>query len=244
MKTDTPKLSAKSRVVVVDDHPLLREGVVQFINRQTDLVVSGEADSVASTQATVLRHGPDLLLLDLRLGAGDTIELIKSLKAQYPSMPILVFSQFDETLFAEKALRAGASGYVMKQEATEEVLTAIRTVLRGGMYVSRQIAVLALQKSFEAPNQTQTPVDSVAMVEKLSDREFHVFQMIGCGYSTRQIAGELNLSVKTIESHREHIKHKLDLENATALTESATAWVKKNLLPEARNPVAAVWKTK
>jgi DNA-binding NarL/FixJ family response regulator len=144
-------------------------------------------------------------------------------------MAILVFSQFDETLFAEKALRAGAMGYVLKQEATEEVLTAVRTVLNGTMYVSRQIAVLILQKSLGNPLQSTATND--VTVEKLSDRELHVFQRLGARVATRQIAVELKLSIKTIETHRENIKHKLGLGNGSELVECATDWVKSNFLP-------------
>jgi DNA-binding NarL/FixJ family response regulator len=232
MKTKSPKPLVKSRILVADEQPLLREGVVHFINRQKDLIVCGEADSIASARIKAARLVPDLLLLDLRLGSGDTIDLIEDFKIQHPSMAILVFSQFDETLFAEKALRAGAMGYVLKQEATEEVLTAVRTVLNGAMYVSRQIAVLILQKSLE------NPVLSLAVNEvtvgKLSDRELHVFQRLGAGVGTRKIAAELKLSVKTIETHRENIKHKLGLGNGGELVERATDWVKNNFLPNSK----------
>jgi DNA-binding NarL/FixJ family response regulator len=232
MKLKTPKPLVKSRILVADEQSLLREGVVHFINRQDDLLVCGEADNTATARTEAARLLPDMLLLDLRLGSGDTIDLIKDLKIQHPSMAILVFSQFDETLFAEKVLRAGAMGYVLKQEATDEVLTAVRTVLNGSMYVSRQIAVLILQKSFESPVQAVT-ADQVT-VEKLSDRQLHVFQRLGAGVGTRQIAAELKLSVKTIETHRENIKHKLGLGNGDELVERATDWVNNNLLPNAK----------
>jgi DNA-binding NarL/FixJ family response regulator len=229
MKARSPKPLAKSRILVADEQPLLRAGVVHFINRKDDLVVCGEADSIASARTEAARLVPDLLLLDLQLGSGDTIDLIKDFKIQHPSMAILVFSQFDETLFAEKALRAGAMGYVLKQEATEEVLTAVRTVLNGTMYVSRQIAVLILQKSLGNPLQSTATND--VTVEKLSDRELHVFQRLGARVATRQIAVELKLSIKTIETHRENIKHKLGLGNGSELVECATDWVKSNFLP-------------
>lgn len=237
MKTKSPEPLVKSRILVVDDQPLPREGIVHFINRQRDLVVCGEADSIASARTEAARLVPDLLLLDLRLGSGDTIDLIKDFKVQQPAMATLVFSQFDETLFAEKTLRAGALGYVLKQETTEEVLSAIRTVLRGGMYVSRQIAVLILRKSFDGALQVMTGSD--ATVAKLSDRELHVFQRLGAGAGTRQIATELKRSVKTIETHRENIKHKLGLANGTQLVQCATDWVKTNFQPDSKDPVAA-----
>jgi DNA-binding NarL/FixJ family response regulator len=237
---DTAK---KAEVLIVDDHPLLREGVVQFLNRQEDIAVCAEADSIASAQSALRRRRPDLVLLDLRLGASDTVDFIKTIKAEHGPLPVLVFSQFDETLFAEKALRAGANGYVMKQEATEEVLLAIRTVLRGQMYVSRQLAVLIFQKSMGAP--TQPPPEEegdVLGVNKLTDRELHVFQLIGTGFGARRIAEELSLSVKTVESHRENIKRKLGLATAVELNRCATDWVGKHLLPEGNGSVSVVWK--
>jgi DNA-binding NarL/FixJ family response regulator len=239
MKRAAPKAAAKARIAVVDDHPMLREGVVQLINRQEDVVVCGEGDSIASARAVVEEKKPDLLLLDLRLGGGDTLELIKSFKAQYPALPILVFSQFEETMFAEKSMRAGARGYVMKQEATEEVLAAIRALLKGEMYISRQIAVLVLQKSFDSPIQAASEND--VTVEKLSDRELHVFQMIGADFSTRQIAEELRLSVKTIETHRENVKRKLNLATGRDLVSRAKDWVKANFHPDSGTDLLSVW---
>lgn len=227
---------AKTRILVVDDHPLLRDGVVQLINRQPDLAVCGEAESITSLQDILPRCKPHLLLLDFRLGTADTIELIKGLIAQYPKLLILVFSQFDETLFAERALRAGAKGYLMKHEATEEVITAIRTVLRQEVYVSRKIAVQIFQQSLEAK-----VASHVATMKNLSDRELHIFQLLGSGFSTRQIATELKLSVKTIDTHRENIKHKLGLSCAAELIQCATNWVRENLLPLSNGLVAATW---
>lgn len=225
MKKINTRPSGKTRVLVVDDHPLFREGIVQFITRQPDIEVSGEADSVAGTYAELKKNQPDLILLDLRLGQSDGIELIKSLKAQYPELLILVISQHDEGLFAERSIRAGASGYVMKQEATEEVLSAIRTVLAGDLYISRRIAALVFRKTLDeklaAPR---------AGVEKLSDRELQVFQMLGAGMTTRKISMELKLSLKTIESHRENIKHKLGYESGGELVRGATEWV-QHILP-------------
>ena len=220
MAISSSKKVVKSRVLVADDHPLLRAGVSQLINRQEDLVCCGEAHDAASTQTAVATHNPDLLLLDLRLGHGDGLEFIKSLKSQFQNLAILVFSQLDEKLYAERALRAGALGYVMKENATDEVLTAIRTVLNGDLYVSRSIAVLALHKSL------RTKTDNKGLgVENLTDRELQVFQLLGAGMNTRQIAEELSLSQKTIETHRENIKQKLGLQSAPETVRYATAWV-------------------
>jgi len=220
MKDGTNSAPAKRRVLIVDDHPRLRDGLAKLINRQHDLICCGEADSVRSAQEAVAGHKPDLLLLDLRLGDADVLELIKVLKAQYPHLVILVISQYDDTLWPERALRAGALGYVVKQEATEEVLGAIRAVLGGNLYVSRSVAGLLVQKFIQ--NKPEVPRSGV---ESLTDRELQVLRLIGLGWSTREIAGELTLSFKTVESHRENIKHKLGLRDAAHLASHANEWV-------------------
>ncbi len=224
MKESVVNHHSKTRVLVVDDQPLLREGVIQFLNRQIDLAACGEADNVASARSAVVELDPDLVLLELRLGSGDTIGLIKEIRSQSPRTQVLVFSQFEETQFALRALKAGARGYVQKREPASEVLAAIKVVLSGGMYVSRQIAVLVLQKTLEEPADDEAVGEST--VKMLSDRELHVFQMIGAGLSSRQIAGDLNLSIKTVETHRENIKHKLGLRSGADLCRRAENWVK------------------
>jgi DNA-binding NarL/FixJ family response regulator len=196
-----------------------------WIGQQSNLAVCGIAECVSSARLRVAELSPDLVMMDLRLGAGDTLELIKTFKAQYPEMPVLVFSQFNETSHAERALRAGARGFVQKQEPAAEVVLAIQTVLQGGMYVSRQVAVLILQRSFSFPIHPLETGESA--YRKLSDRELHVFQLLGLGRSTRQIALELKLSVKTIETHRENIKHKLGISNGVHLNKCASDWVGK-----------------
>lgn len=215
----------KKRIAVIDGHPMVREGIVNILNRNEDLVVCGEADSVTSARNVVMSGCPDLLLLELQLGAGDTLELIKALKSERPALQVLVFSQLDEHSFAIRAMRAGARGYVMKQEPTEEVLLAIRTVLHGGMYISRQMAVKIFHES-NSPAEVG-PVRVDAALQKLSDRELHVFRLIGSEMSTRQIADNLHLSVKTIESHRENIKNKLGLHCASELAQAAARWVRR-----------------
>jgi DNA-binding NarL/FixJ family response regulator len=204
---------------------------MDFINAQADMVVCGEADSIPSMQAKVAESRPQLIVLGLRFGTGDTFEFIKALKAQYPKLPILVFSQFEETLFAERALRAGAKGYLMKKTAKEELLTAIRNILSGQIYVSRDIGLSAFQKSLETPSQNRPNGNSAAM-ETLSDREMHVFQLLGSGLSTKKIAEALNLSVKTIESHRENIKCKLSLNRGLDVIERATKWVEETSIAD------------
>jgi DNA-binding NarL/FixJ family response regulator len=230
---NTGAASDKQRVLIVDDHPLLRQGLAKLINSQTDLVCCGEAEGVRSANDAVARHNPDLILLDLRLRDGDALELIKALKAQSAKVVILVISQYDDPLWPERALRAGAGGYVLKQEATEDVLTAIQAVLRGEIYLSRTVAGLMVQKFIKL-----TPEAARTEIEGLSDRELQVFRFIGQGRGTRDIAAELNLSFKTIETHRENIKHKLGLRDAAALLHHASQWVQQRTARETPGPVA------
>ena len=220
MKACRPKRTKKTRILVADDHPLFREGFVQLINRERDLCCCGETDSVEATYKAVGTLKPDLLVMDLRMGDGDGLELIKALKAGFAALPILVLSQHDETLYAERSLRAGAKGYVMKEEATEEVRYAIRTIIKGELYVSRRMSVLALHKLLSKGTESRGNY-----IDRLTDRELQVFQMIGAGMATVDIATELKLSFKTVEAHRENIKHKLGLRNAIDLLCHATHWV-------------------
>ena len=222
MKSTKSISRRKTRILVADDHPLFREGLVQLINREHDLCCCGETDSVAATYKAVGTLKPDLLVMDLRMGDGDGLELIKALKTHFPDLPVLVLSQHDETLYAERALRAGARGYVMKEEATEEVLNAMRTILKGELYVSRKMSVVVLKKLVGSPSAT-----SGRQIERLSDRELQVFQMLGSGMSTRQVAAQLHLSFKTVETHRENIKHKLGLRDSAELVRHAAHWVQR-----------------
>lgn len=212
----------KKRVLVVDDHPLLREGIVQLLNRQRDLAVCAEAGDAAGAKQTLLDSSPDGVVLDLALGHGDGIELIKQLKALRPDVPILVVSMHEETTFAERALRAGAGGYVMKHQSPDEVLAALRTVLQGDIALSRKMNTLLVRRSLGIEADADDPVKA-----KLSDRELHVFQLIGTGLATRQIAAELGLSVKTIETYRENLKVKLGLKDGAALVSRAKRWVEE-----------------
>jgi DNA-binding NarL/FixJ family response regulator len=220
MKSTMGSPQQKARIMVVDDHPFFREGVREYLNRQEDMQVCAEADSVSSALGCVERLAPDLVLLDLRLGADDVLELVKSLRARFPAVRILILSQHEEALYGERALRAGVHGYIMKQEATEEVVTAIRRVLKGELYVSRKMAVSMLSKLLQAP-----AASAPHSLDGLSDREFQVYQMLGAGLGTRQIAARLNLSVKTIETYRENIKHKFGLSNSVELVRHAIHWV-------------------
>jgi DNA-binding NarL/FixJ family response regulator len=223
------KTRAKAQIVVIDDHPLLRDGLVQLLCSQPDLECAGTADSAADAKRLVAQCVPDLMILDLRLKSGDALDLIKSLRVEHPELKVLVLSQYDEMLFAERVLRAGASGYVMKENATDEILTAVRRVLRGDIYFSQRVGATFIRRSLEAK-----PAVSRIGVERLSDRELQVFQLIAGSFSTRDIAEQYHLSVKTVETHRENIKSKLGLENAAELNEFARAWAHQNVLPQQR----------
>jgi DNA-binding NarL/FixJ family response regulator len=218
----------------VDDHPLLRDGIMKLLSAQDHLESCGEADNVADAKRLVVSQKPDLMLLDLRLKSGDSLDLIKTLKVESPKLKILVISQHDEMLFAERALRAGASGYVMKENATDEILTAVRCVIAGELYFSHRVGEAAVRRSL-----TVKPEASRAGIERLSDRELQVFQLIGASFSTREIASQFNLSIKTIETHRENIKQKLSLQNAQELSRYAQNWATENLVPASGSGAAA-----
>jgi DNA-binding NarL/FixJ family response regulator len=208
----------KRRIFLVEDHPVTREGFAQLINYQADLEVCGQAGSAAKALAAMESNRPDLLIVDISLSDSNGLELIKDLKARYPKLPSLVLSTHDESLFAERALRAGAAGYVMKQAPTTEVMAAIREVLNGRLYLSELMRSSVLHKHLQG-------ADQGTGVEALSDRELEVFQLVGQGHTTRQIASRLHLSVSTIETYRAHIKEKLRLNNGTELVHRAVEWV-------------------
>ena len=210
----------KSRALIVDDHPVVRRGLAQLIDREPNLQVCGEAGTVREALQAVADLDPDVVVVDVVLKSGSGIELVKDIKARRPDLPVLVLSMHDESLFAERALRAGARGYIMKQEATGKLLEAIRRVLKGEVYLSDGMASRMLL-SFVGGRAGE----GGSALESLTDRELEVFQMIGRGLTTRQIAHDIHLSVKTIETHREHIKKKLGLRNATELLQHATWWV-------------------
>ncbi len=216
----------KARILLVDDHPLMLVGLAQVINAESDLISCGEALSAAATVSAVNEQQPDLVVLDLRLKDGDGLELIKSFRQQFPALRILVLSQFEESLYAERVMRAGAHGYLMKDQATSELIGAIRTVLKGEVYLSRSLANQLLQKSL-----LSQAVPRTAGLEQLTDRELQVLMLIGTGMSTRKIAQDLHLSIKTVETYREHLKHKLKLAGTTELIHFATHWVGQQSRP-------------
>lgn len=215
------------RILVADDQVLIRVGIKSVISRHNDLTCCGEASSTIETIKATETLKPDLLLLDLWLDNKDGLETIKYLKLLQPSVLILVLSQLDETIYAERVLRAGAQGYVMKEQGIKEIINAIRTVLRGDVYVSPKTASRVLHKSVGSNNNGHNNE-----LEKLTDRELQVLMMLGAGMSTKKIASEINLSFKTIETHRENIKHKLHLDDAVQLVHYASACFQEQTRPK------------
>ncbi|QDT98744.1 response regulator transcription factor [Gimesia aquarii] len=210
----------KTQVMIVDDHPIVREGYSRLIERQDDLEVCAEADSKVDAIKQIINNPPDLIIVDISLKDGSGLELIKDIKSQFKQIKMLTVSMHDETLFAERSIRAGALGYINKQQAPEQLIKAIYRVLEGKVFLSSNVTERMICRSIGSDNYTdQSPIES------LSDRELEVFEQIGEGETTRQIAHKLNLSPKTVETYRENIKHKLSLENATALTRHAIQWV-------------------
>jgi DNA-binding NarL/FixJ family response regulator len=222
----TTQTERKSRVVVVEDHPVLCDGLKQLIDSQLDLTCVGVADNTADAKCLAEKCQPDLMILDLRLKAGDALDFIKTLRVECPRVKVLVLSQYDELIFAERALRAGASGYIMKENATEEFLRAVRKVLTGELYFSERVAAAIVQRTLR-----EKSIPSRAGIERLSDREMQVFQLLGAAYSPREIAEQFHLSRKTIETHCEKIKHKLSLYTAAELKRFARQWAAENLAP-------------
>jgi len=209
-----------TRILIIDDHPLVRQGLIGLISTQPDFEVCGEASGIAEALELVATTQPHVAIIDLTLKDGNGIELIKSLKEGHPAIKLLVVSMHDESLFAERALRAGASGYVSKHEAIRTVVQAVRTVLAGRLYLSPTMTERMVHLAVGSRgDQANSPLD------RLTDREIQVFEMIGRGLTSRQIAQQLNLSQKTVETHREHVKDKLDLKNSVELTTHAVQWV-------------------
>lgn len=214
-------MTSKKQVLIVDDHPVVRRGLSMLINMEDDMGVCGEAESVITGIEAVKRCNPDIALVDISLKDSDGMHLIRQLKSMNPNLPILAVSMHDETIYAERALRAGAQGYITKQAAEEKIVLAIRHVLSGEIYLSPQaMAKLAFRIVGQADCVSSSPVDL------LSDREFEVFRMIGRGQSISQIAEVLHRSVKTVETHQARIKSKLHLKSARDLTGYAVAWMK------------------
>jgi DNA-binding NarL/FixJ family response regulator len=217
--------SRKYKIFIVDDHPLMREGLTRLLNSQLDLMVCGEAPTTHQALKSIPILKPDIVILDLTLAGSDGLDLIKDMKLRSLKSLVLVLSMHDESLYAERALRAGAKGYIMKQEASKEVLKAIHRILDGEIYLSEKMSDKMLHKLSSGKTNEKTVPEGA-----LSDRELQVFQSIGQGRGTRQIAEELNISAKTVESYRAHIKIKMNLKNAHELTQHAVHWVETNHL--------------
>lgn len=215
----------KKRIVIIDDHPIVRQGFTQLINQEDDLVVVGEAEDAAGAFELVERLKPDLALIDLSLKNSNGIELIKDLVRMHPDFLMLVISLHEESVYAERSLRAGAKGFIMKAEATENVMTAIRMVLQGDIYLSSSMRNRILH-SITAGGSLRNKTN---MEEYLSDRELQVLQAVGRGASTKEIADDLNLSIKTIETYKSHLKQKLSLKNSTELMQYAVEWYLTNV---------------
>lgn len=212
----------KSRLLIVDDHPVMRQGLAQLLSHEGDLSVCGQAANASQGLTSARSLEPDLAIVDLSLKGSSGLDLVKDLRAFLPKMPVLVLSMHDETIYAERTLRAGARGYVMKQEATENIIAAVRRLLAGGFYVSESMNARMVHRFAAGKNGADT---GQSIVDSLSDRELQVLQHLGKGRSTRLIAGELCISIKTVETHRAHLKEKLQLSNAPELVRFAIEWV-------------------
>lgn len=213
------------RVAIVEDHTLMREGLAQLVNSQPDMSVIVEAGDASSGLSGILQTQPDLALIDITLPGRNGLELVKDVVAQMPKLPILVVSMHDETLYAERALKAGAKGYLMKDSDKATIVSAIRRILAGGFYVSDRMAG-EIFSSFAGKAGAKTGENATGgSVSKLSDREFEVFEHLGAGLSTNEIAERLGISPKTVEVHRARIREKLDLPNGAALVRFAVRWV-------------------
>ncbi len=210
--------STKKSVLVVDDHPLLRQGLAMLINQQQDMQVCGEAEEAHMAMQSIAQKRPDIMILDISLKGPDGLELLKSIRASDPDLPVLVLSMHDEAIYAERALRAKANGYIMKQEATEKVLVALRRILNGDVYLSENMSKKMLQQYIDGGPTLQS------RIAILSDRELEVFRRIGEGRATREIAEELHLSIKTVETYQAHIKEKLSLRSGRELVQHAIQW--------------------
>jgi DNA-binding NarL/FixJ family response regulator len=219
MKADF--LSRKSRVFVVDDHPLVRDGLSTLINQQNDLSVCGTAEDAVSALSAIVASRPHIALIDISLKNTSGLELIKDLKIQQPAVAVIVVSMHDEMLYAERVLRAGARGYVMKRETTKNVLTAIRRVLEGGVYLSDNVVARIAGR---LAGQHQRESASAERVEQLSDRELEIFRLLGRGLTTSEIAEELHISLKTVQAYCARAKEKLGLTTAIELRRAATRW--------------------
>jgi DNA-binding NarL/FixJ family response regulator len=210
---------SRKRILVVDDHPMMRAGLSQLINKQSAMEVRWEAGGPAEAMAMIPQHHPDLIIADLTMKTGSGLDFIKDARTLHDNIPILVVSMHDEKVYAERCLRAGASGYIMKEESAEHLVSAIQRVLDGGVYLSETMSARIL-KSVSGANSRNTD----SPLQTLTDREFEVFQLIGRGKTSNEIAGQLHISPRTVDVHRSQIKEKLNLKSGTALVHYAVQW--------------------
>jgi DNA-binding NarL/FixJ family response regulator len=216
----TARNSARIQILIVDDHPMMRQGLALLIDHEPDLKTCAEADTAGQAMTLIADSRPDLVLADISLPDKSGLELIKDIQALHPGLPILVVSMHDESLYAERVLRAGGRGYIMKQEGGKKLMQAIRQVISGQTYVSEKISARIIEAfAGGRQNAENTPL------QRLSDREFEVFRLIGAGKGTREIAGHLHLSIKTVEVHRANIKRKMNLATGSDLVHHAIRWV-------------------
>ena len=223
MSTEDMRGPKQAKVFLVDDHPIVRDGLKTLIERRDDLCVCGEAEDAKGVLKAIQETGPDLVITDITLKASDGLELTKDIKARFPDLPVIVLSIHEESTYCERALHAGAQGYLMKEVASENVIDAIRKVLAGEIYISDTMSKRFLHKMVGSKaTEIQSPVDT------LSDRELEIFKLIGQGFKASQIAERLHLSVKTVETYRARIKEKLDLADAGELLQFAIKWGSSN----------------
>lgn len=221
MARQSEAVKAKTiKVFVVDDHPIIRQGLAQLIRQEPDMAYAGEAEDAVEALRAIETIRPDIAIIDVSLKSSSGIDLIKDLRIRMPDLPLLVLSMHDESFYAERVLRAGARGYIMKEEAAEKVVLAIRKILAGEICLSDKMAASMLSKLVDGRSGS-----AAFPIERLSDRELEVFELIGHGMGTRQIANKLHLSIKTIESHRANLKVKLQAKSATELLRHAINWV-------------------
>jgi two-component system, NarL family, response regulator NreC len=224
--TDGPStialLDRKARILIVDDHVIVRQGIAQLVNREPDLDACCEAGDAQSAMEVLKTSEVDLAIVDISLPGTSGIDLVKLIHAAHPHLPVLMISMHDEALYSDRAFRAGAKGYVMKQEATEKLLIAIRKILNGGVYVSDRMQTVMVQRFLNSGDE-----QNVSFIDNLTDREFEILRMIGQGMSVAEIALKLGRSVKTIEAHRANLREKLGLKRAAELARFATQWAER-----------------
>jgi DNA-binding NarL/FixJ family response regulator len=225
MKILKQSLKQKSKVFIVDDHPIVRYGITRILNNEPDFTVCGDSESAEKALSAIENLRPDFIIVDISLKDMDGLQLTRIIRERHPKMPIVILSMHDERIYAHKALRAGANGYIMKEESSEKLVTAIRQILQGDIFVSEQV-----QKNVLHAYASKEKAREIPSINKLSDREREIFLLVGAGHTSRSIADKLNLSVKTIETHRLRIKQKFGLNGSEKLTQAAVEWAKRENL--------------